>query len=218
MANREPFAKLFLANIHRYTENVFGICTDFSWFVKFFLANSFYLFGSPKFLPCQIFPVYGTLKVWQGRNHNLLDYTTWSMEIVSTVVPCTVPNFHYYQLTLLPVVLSWGQMSLPWWGSCEPSMMWAVSSPTNHIAWSVDSLIQSPETVGIVINDYNIVIHSTCPHTHVHMHNYIHAYTHAHIWYMHACTHTHVYTYDIYVSMHAHTHPHIHTIHFSIWN
>ena len=63
----------------------------------------------------------------------------------------------YYQLTLLPVVLSWGQMSLPWWGSCEPSMTWAVSSPTNHIAWSVDSLIQSPETVGIVINYYSTV-------------------------------------------------------------
>ena len=32
-----------------YTENVFGICTDCSLFAKFFLANSFYLNGWPKF-------------------------------------------------------------------------------------------------------------------------------------------------------------------------
>ena len=51
------FAKIFLANIHRYTENVFGISTDFtcSLFAKFFLANSFYLYGSPKFFPTKIF-------------------------------------------------------------------------------------------------------------------------------------------------------------------
>ena len=30
LANRELFAKIFLANIHRYTENVSGICTDCS--------------------------------------------------------------------------------------------------------------------------------------------------------------------------------------------
>ena len=48
-ANHEPFAKIFLANIHRYTENVLGICTDFSLFTKFFLTNSFYLYSSPKF-------------------------------------------------------------------------------------------------------------------------------------------------------------------------
>ena len=32
-----------------YSKNVFGICTDRSLFVKFFPANSFYLYGSPKF-------------------------------------------------------------------------------------------------------------------------------------------------------------------------
>ena len=51
--NCELFAKIF-ADIHRYIENVFGICTDCSLFAKFFLTNSFYLYGSP----CQVFPVY----------------------------------------------------------------------------------------------------------------------------------------------------------------
>ena len=47
------FAKIFLANIHTH-QNLFGICTDFSLFVKFFLINSFYLYGSPKFPPPNI--------------------------------------------------------------------------------------------------------------------------------------------------------------------
>ena len=41
---------------HRYTENVFGIWTDCNLFTKFFLANSFYLYGSPKFSPAKYFP------------------------------------------------------------------------------------------------------------------------------------------------------------------
>ena len=53
LANRELFVKTFLTNIHRYTENVFGmiiaICTNHNLFDKTFLANSFYLFGSAKF-------------------------------------------------------------------------------------------------------------------------------------------------------------------------
>ena len=31
------------ANIYKYINNIFGICTDCSLFDKFFLANSFYL-------------------------------------------------------------------------------------------------------------------------------------------------------------------------------
>ena len=49
LANRELFTKNFLTNIHRYTENVFGIYTDCSLFTKFFLTNSFYLYGLSKF-------------------------------------------------------------------------------------------------------------------------------------------------------------------------
>ena len=51
LANHELFAKIFLANIHRCTENVYGIiiCFDFSLFTKLFLTNSFYLHGLPKF-------------------------------------------------------------------------------------------------------------------------------------------------------------------------
>ena len=52
LVNYKPLAKIFLANIYRYTENVFGLCTDFSLIANFFLANSFYLYGSP----CQYFP------------------------------------------------------------------------------------------------------------------------------------------------------------------
>ena len=39
----------FPTNIYRYTENVFVICTACSLFAKFFLANTFYLYGLPKF-------------------------------------------------------------------------------------------------------------------------------------------------------------------------
>ena len=55
LANRELFIKIFLANIHRYTKIVFGICNDFSLFANFFLANSFYLYGSPKSSPTKFF-------------------------------------------------------------------------------------------------------------------------------------------------------------------
>ena len=54
LVDSELFAKIFLTNIHRYTENVFGICTDCSLFTKVFLANSFYLYGSPKFSPARV--------------------------------------------------------------------------------------------------------------------------------------------------------------------
>ena len=43
------FAKIFLAIIHRYTESVFDICTHCNLFANFFLANTSYLYGSPKF-------------------------------------------------------------------------------------------------------------------------------------------------------------------------
>ena len=56
LANRDLFAKIFLTNIHRYTETVFGICIDCSLFAKFFPANSFYLYGSPKFSLIKDFP------------------------------------------------------------------------------------------------------------------------------------------------------------------
>ena len=68
LVNWELFAKIFLANIHKYTENVRGICPDCSLFAKFFRANNFYLYSLPKFpLPNMYFPrtVYykSTLKV-----------------------------------------------------------------------------------------------------------------------------------------------------------
>ena len=54
MVNHQVFAKIFLANIHRYTEIVFGICSYelTSLFAKFFLAISFYFYGSPEFFLC----------------------------------------------------------------------------------------------------------------------------------------------------------------------
>ena len=61
LVNREPFAKNFLANIQIYTENVYDICNDGSLSTKFFLANSFYLYGSPKFSPTKYSPMYGTV-------------------------------------------------------------------------------------------------------------------------------------------------------------
>ena len=50
LVNRELFAKIFLANIQK---NIFGICSDFSLFAKFFLADSFHLYTSPKFSPAK---------------------------------------------------------------------------------------------------------------------------------------------------------------------
>ena len=50
LENPALFAKIFLAIIHRYTESVFGICTHCNLFANFFLANTSYLYGSPKFL------------------------------------------------------------------------------------------------------------------------------------------------------------------------
>ena len=53
LANCELFAEIFLGNIHRYNENVLGICNDFSLFAKFFLAK---LYGSPNISPTKTFP------------------------------------------------------------------------------------------------------------------------------------------------------------------
>ena len=55
LANRELFAKIFLGNIHTYTENIFGICTDCSLFA--YLPT----FPCQQLLPvamvCQNFPL-----------------------------------------------------------------------------------------------------------------------------------------------------------------
>ena len=63
LGNREPFAKIFLANIHRYMKNVYGICTDCCLFTKFFLANSYLLpawfakIFPTKYFPCTVLEV-----------------------------------------------------------------------------------------------------------------------------------------------------------------
>ena len=57
LANCELFIIIFLTNIHRYTKNVYGICTGGSLFTKLFLTNSFYLYiyGFSKNFPAKIF-------------------------------------------------------------------------------------------------------------------------------------------------------------------
>ena len=54
LLNHELFTKIFLINIHRYTKNVFGICTDCSLLAKFFFANIAFTC-----MVRQNFPVYG---------------------------------------------------------------------------------------------------------------------------------------------------------------
>ena len=54
LANRELFAKIFVANIHRCTENLFSIRIVFA---KFFLTNTCMV--CQNFPLCQIFRVYG---------------------------------------------------------------------------------------------------------------------------------------------------------------
>ena len=58
LANREPFAKIFLANIHRHTESIYGICTDCCLFAKFSSPIAFTCMVRQNF-PRQIFAVYG---------------------------------------------------------------------------------------------------------------------------------------------------------------
>ena len=54
LVNHKLFTKMFIVNIHRYTNNVFGICTDdCNLFAKFFLANNFYLYGHDH--PCIVY-------------------------------------------------------------------------------------------------------------------------------------------------------------------
>ena len=48
LVNHELFT---LDDIHKYIKNVFAICTDCILFANFFLANSLYLHGLPKFSP-----------------------------------------------------------------------------------------------------------------------------------------------------------------------
>ena len=57
LVNCEPFAKILLANIHRYTKNVFGIYTDFSLRIsQILLAYSFYVpVWFAKISPAKIF-------------------------------------------------------------------------------------------------------------------------------------------------------------------
>ena len=52
LANRELFTKIFFANLHRYTKNLFTLCTDYSLFTKFF---AFTLYCLPKFSPAKCF-------------------------------------------------------------------------------------------------------------------------------------------------------------------
>ena len=56
LANREPFAKIFLTNIHRYTENVFGIyALTVAYSPNFSSPLAFTCMVHQNF-PCQIFP------------------------------------------------------------------------------------------------------------------------------------------------------------------
>ena len=56
LVNREVFVKIFLTNIHRYTENVFGICTDCSLFTNFFSPIAFTCMVHQNFSPAKYFP------------------------------------------------------------------------------------------------------------------------------------------------------------------
>ena len=88
LANRELFTKIFLNNIHRYTENVFGICTDCSLFTKFSLPIVWFA----KIFPRQIFPVYRfndhqLQAIFQPKQLNLVGqtYCTFSMRESLTI-------------------------------------------------------------------------------------------------------------------------------------
>ena len=72
LTNRKLFAKISLANIHRYIINVFGISTDCSLFAKFFSPKAFsYLYGLPKFSPAKN-PLFAVLvKIVLSLNNKL---------------------------------------------------------------------------------------------------------------------------------------------------
>ena len=51
LANREPFTKIFLSNIHRYTETYMAYALTVAYSPIAFT----YLYGSPKFSPAKYF-------------------------------------------------------------------------------------------------------------------------------------------------------------------
>ena len=59
-------AKIFLADIHRYTEMYLAYELT-SLLAKFFLANSFYLYGLPKFSPTKYFPCTVTYIIFRAQ-------------------------------------------------------------------------------------------------------------------------------------------------------
>ena len=105
------------------------------------------------------------------------------MEIMSTIVPCAVPNFH--------CTISWSCCQQCWAEvKCHCHDRAHVSpSPTNHIGWSVDSLIRSPGTVGDAIEAlqycictvllYKISVHKIWTHARTRARTHTHAHMHA---------------------------------------
>ena len=107
------FAKIFLTNIHRCTENVFGICTDCSLFTKFSLPIAFI------FMACQIFPLANISHIrymWYINLYNIL-------------------SEFFFQLftSIITISDSWQQLPIRW--VCGE--MWLQPRPTSYLpTWS----------------------------------------------------------------------------------
>ena len=88
--NPALFAKIFLAIIHRYNENVFGICTHCNLSANFFLANTSYLYGLPIFSHVQY--------LYLNTSKVLAIYLSTSPKTLPCTCTCTSPNVKVFVL------------------------------------------------------------------------------------------------------------------------
>ena len=96
------FSRQTMSYFPKFTDtpiNVFGICTDWGLFTKFFLTNTFYLYGLPKFSP----PNISCVRYMQTRKYCLyilvLYNTTLVLQCVASVfLPL---NKHYIKFLFI---------------------------------------------------------------------------------------------------------------------
>ena len=129
LANHDPFAKIFLANIHRYTESIYGICAltiayspNFSspialpaWFSKIFPRQIFPMYSIQHFCGFSINYVceeavyhvtylflYGYHDSWQKCAQWLCPFSIYNMYASRGIVnACFNPQWHLFYVCLV---------------------------------------------------------------------------------------------------------------------
>ena len=101
---------------HRHTENVFGLCTGYCLFAKFFVANSFCLYNMihQLTLPLPNFPLCGRQLATQlliKRNSSVPLYVHNTHGFISVIQPKTVIEFY----ALPNIIISGSKYALAIW-------------------------------------------------------------------------------------------------------